>query len=65
MGFQNFQIFATNLYVLAYRFSENRQFMAKTVQNSVFLGRDPHITDGLYITVPYMCFYGFSKNSKF
>jgi hypothetical protein len=32
---------------------------AKTDQNSVFLDRDPHIVDRLYITVSYMSFYEF------
>jgi hypothetical protein len=47
------------------RFTKNRQFWAKTEQNSVFLGHDTHIADKLYITVSYMIFYGFSKNSNF
>jgi hypothetical protein len=33
----------------------------KTNQNFVFLDRDPHIPYQLYITVPYMSFYGFWK----
>jgi hypothetical protein len=51
--------------VLVNGFSKNRQFGAKTVQNSVFLGRDPHIADRLYITAPYMSFDQFWKNSNF
>jgi hypothetical protein len=35
------QIFAQNLYVLAYGFTENRQFMTKTDRNSVYVGRHP------------------------
>jgi hypothetical protein len=45
--------------VLAYGISENRQFAAKTDRNSIFLGRDPHIPDRLYIVVSYMSFYWF------
>jgi hypothetical protein len=51
--------------VLAYGFTVNRQFVAKTDRKFVFLGRDAHILDLLYITVPHMCFYEFQKNSKF
>jgi hypothetical protein len=45
--------------VVAYGFTENRQFGAKTDRNSIFLGRDPHMVDRLSKTVPYMNFYGF------
>jgi hypothetical protein len=38
---------------------------AKTDRNSIFLGRDRHMMDRLYITVPYISFYGFWKNSNF
>jgi hypothetical protein len=34
-------------------------FWRKTDRNSLFLSCDPHIVDRLYITVPYMSFYGF------
>jgi hypothetical protein len=51
--------------VLGYGFTENRQFAIKTYWNSVFFGRDPHILDRLYIMVPYMSFYSFSKKIKF
>jgi hypothetical protein len=51
--------------VLAYCFSESHQFAAKTDQNSVFLYRDPHILDWLYITVPLMSLYGFPKFLNF
>jgi hypothetical protein len=47
------------MYGLAYGSSENGQFGAKIDRNSVFLGRDPHIADQLYIMVLYMNFYGF------
>jgi hypothetical protein len=46
-------------------YTENRQFRAKTNRNSVFLGCDSHIIDWLYITIPYMNFYRFWKNSIF
>jgi hypothetical protein len=45
--------------VLAYGFSENCQFGAKTDRNSVFLGPDPRIANWLSITVPYFNFCGF------
>jgi hypothetical protein len=45
--------------VVAYGFTENRQFGAKTDRNSIFLGRDPHMVDRLSKMVPYMNFYGF------
>ncbi len=44
---------------VAYGFTENRQFGAKTHRNSVFLGRYPHIADRLSIAVSYKNFYGF------
>jgi hypothetical protein len=51
--------------MLVYDFTQNRQFWAKTEQNSVFLGRDTHIVDRLYITVSYIIFYVIWKNSNF
>jgi hypothetical protein len=51
--------------MLAYGFTENRQFGAKTDQNSIFLGRDPHILKQLYIMVLHMSFYGFWNFSIF
>jgi hypothetical protein len=45
MGFKKIQIFCSNALVLAYVFTEDRQFAAKTNQNSVFLGRDSHILE--------------------
>jgi hypothetical protein len=59
MGFEKTPIFAQNQYVLGYDSSENRQFGALTDRNLVFLGRDSHIADRLYITVPYNNFYRF------
>jgi hypothetical protein len=59
MGFENFHIFAQNRKVLAYCFTENCQFGAKTDRNSVFLGRDRRIANQLSIMVPYFNFYGF------
>jgi hypothetical protein len=47
--------------VLAYGFTINRQFAAKTDRNSIFLGCDPHIPDRLYIMVLYLSFHGFSN----
>jgi hypothetical protein len=67
MSFYEFwknRIFAQNPYV-AYDFTENRQFGAKIDRNSVFHGRDPYITNRLYITVPYMSFYRFWENLNF
>jgi hypothetical protein len=51
--------------MLAYNFTEDRQFAAKTYRTSVFLYRDSHILDWQYLLVPYMCFYGFLNNSNF
>jgi hypothetical protein len=65
MGFEKFHIFAQNGKVLAYGFSQNCQFGAKTDRNSVFLGHDPRIANWLSITVPYFNFYGFWKISHF
>jgi hypothetical protein len=65
MGFENFHIFARNPWVLAYGFTKNWQFRAKTDQNTVFLGHDSSIASQLSITVPYFNFYGFWKFSHF
>jgi hypothetical protein len=65
MGFEKFHIFTRNPKVLAYGFTENCQFGAKTDRNSVFLGRDPRIANRLSITVPYFNFYGFWQISHF
>jgi hypothetical protein len=51
--------------VLAYRFTENRQFAANTDRNYVFLSPNLHILDQLYLIAPYMSFYVFSKNLFF
>jgi hypothetical protein len=45
--------------VLAYGFTKNHLFAAKTDQNSVFLGRDLHILNQKYIKVPYVIFNEF------
>jgi hypothetical protein len=45
MVFQLIQIFTQNPKVLAYGFTEDRHFAAKTYRNSLFLGCDPHILD--------------------
>jgi hypothetical protein len=51
--------------MLSNDFTENHLFEAKIDWNYIFLGHDPHIMDCLYITVPYMSFYGFQKNLNF
>ena len=58
-------IFAQNPKVLAFGFTENCQFGAKTDRNSVFPGRDPRNANWLSITVPHFNFYGFWKISHF
>jgi hypothetical protein len=65
MGFEKFHIIPRNPKVLAYGFTENCQFGAKTDRNSVFLCRDTRIVNQLSITVPYFNFYGFWKISHF
>jgi hypothetical protein len=47
--------------VLAFGFTEKHHFMVKTDRNSVFLGREPHISDRLHIIALYIIFYGFEK----
>jgi hypothetical protein len=37
----------------------------KTNRNSIIFDLDPHIVDRLFITVPHMNVYGFSKISNF
>jgi hypothetical protein len=59
MGFEKTQIFNENPFGLANDYTENCQFGAKTDRNSVFLDRDIHITNRLFVTAPYMNFYGF------
>jgi hypothetical protein len=63
--FKKIHIFGQNPCVLAYGFTENCQFGAKTDRNSVFLGRGLRIANRLSITVPYFNFYGFWKISHF
>jgi hypothetical protein len=63
--FEKFHIFARNPNVLAYSFTENCQFGAKSDQDSVFLSYDPRIANLLSITVPYFNFHGFWKFSHF
>jgi hypothetical protein len=46
---------------VAYGFTENCQFWAKTDRNSVSPGRDPRIANRLSITVLYFNFYGFEN----
>jgi hypothetical protein len=59
MDFKKNQNFIQNPLLLAYGFTENHLFGAKTDRHSVFLGCDPHIADWLYVTVTYMSFYLF------
>jgi hypothetical protein len=47
--------------VLAYSFTENHQFAAKTDRNFTFFGRDQHIPDRLYLMVSYMSFTAIQK----
>jgi hypothetical protein len=47
--------------VLAYGFTENHQFAAKTDRNSVFHGCDPRIMDRLHVMVTDISFDGFQK----
>jgi len=61
MGFKKLKILAQNSKVLAFGFTEKGNFVAKTDWDSVFLGRDTHIPDWLYITVLYISFYRFKK----
>jgi hypothetical protein len=45
--------------VLVFGFIEKRQLAAQTNRNSVFLGREAHILNWLYIIVLYKIFTGF------
>jgi hypothetical protein len=47
--------------VLAFGFTEKRQFAAKTDRNSVFLDRKADILDRLHIVIPFVSFYSFKK----
>jgi hypothetical protein len=60
MSFKKIQILAQNPKVLAFGFTEKCQFVTKTNINSVFVGREAHIPDRLYIMVIYLKFYGFN-----
>jgi hypothetical protein len=51
--------------MLAFSFTEKYQFVAKTDRNSVFFGREAHISNRLHIMVLYINVYGFEKNSNF
>ena len=72
MGFEKFHIFPRNPKVLAYSFTENCQFGAKTDQNAVFLCRDPRISIfmgfekfNIYPRNPKVLAHGFTKNCHF
>jgi hypothetical protein len=54
--------FGSNLKVLAFGFTEKRQFAAKTDRNSVFLGRKADIIDRLHIVIPFVSFYSLKKS---
>jgi hypothetical protein len=60
-GFKKKSNLAQNPNLLAFGFTEQCRFVVKTDRNSIFLSRDPHITDRLYIIVMYISFYGFKK----
>jgi hypothetical protein len=62
--FKKLQILGQNPRVLAFGFTEKRKFVAKTDQNSVFFGRDPHIPYRLYIMVLWISFDGFLEFSN-
>jgi hypothetical protein len=62
MDFKIFQILSQNPNLLAFGFIVKYQFVAKTDRNSVFLDREAHIPDQLYIIVMYISFKGFKKN---
>jgi hypothetical protein len=64
-GLKN-QILAHNRNVLAFGFTEKCYFVIKTDQNFVFLDREAHILDPLYIIVLCISFKkGFQKISNF
>jgi hypothetical protein len=56
--FKKIQISARNTKVLAFGFTDKRQFVVKTERNSIFLCRESHISHRLYIMVMYISFYG-------
>jgi hypothetical protein len=57
--------FSLKIHVLAYDFSENHQFGAKTDRNSVFLDRDPHIAGSVIHNSHVWVFIGFKKTQIF
>jgi hypothetical protein len=63
--FSNLSNFVSKFEVLAFDFTEKRQFMRKTDRNSVFLDRKAHILYQLYIMVLYINFYRFLIIFKF
>jgi hypothetical protein len=63
--FKDFQILTKNPKILACGFTEKCLFMTKTDRNSVFLSREVHIPDRLYIIVMCINFYEFLKNTNF
>jgi hypothetical protein len=65
MGFENFHIFARNPWVLAYDFTENCMFVAKTDRNSIFLDRDPPYCESVIYNDPVFQFLQVLKNFTF
>jgi hypothetical protein len=61
MDFKIFQILSQNPNLLAFGFIVKYQFVAKTDRNSIFLDREAHIPDQLYIIVMYISFKGLKK----
>jgi hypothetical protein len=63
ISFYGFNIFFSNFGSkfkgASLQFYRKCQFMAKTNQNSVFLGRKAHIPDRLHKMATYINFYGF------
>jgi hypothetical protein len=61
-GFKKILILAQNPKVLAFSFTEKCHFVTKIELNYVFLGRETHILELLFIMVLYIIFMGFRKN---
>jgi hypothetical protein len=59
MDFKKIQILAKNSKVSTFDFTKKCQFVTKTDQNSVFIGREAPILDRSYIMIMYFKFYGF------
>jgi hypothetical protein len=59
MGFKKIQILAQNTKVLVFGFTEKSKLVTKTDINSIFLSREAHIPDWLYIMITYINFCGF------